>query len=119
MALILVAEDDDITRDLVRRALETDGHKVSVASDGREALDLAEAGQTFDLVVTDVDMPSLDGVSLAEALLARDPASASLSCRPLRMSWDGRVRLRSAASGSLPSRSRWRPFEARRLRFFG
>lgn len=72
MALILVAEDDDVTRDLVRRALETDGHQVSVASDGRDALDLAEA-QNFDLVVTDVDMPNLDGVELAEALLARDP----------------------------------------------
>lgn len=72
MALILIAEDEDVTRDLVRRALETDGHEVAVAGDGREALDLAEK-QAYDLIVTDVDMPNMDGVALAEALIERNP----------------------------------------------
>ncbi len=98
MALILVAEDDDMTRDLVRRALETDGHKVSVASDGREALDLAEAGQTFDFVVTDVDMPRLDGVGLAEALLARDPGQRIIIMSAIA---DELGRARAIAKGSV------------------
>jgi CheY-like chemotaxis protein len=72
MAQILVAEDEDVTRDLVRRALETDGHGVSVAADGLEALELASE-RAFDLVVTDVEMPNMDGVTLAEALIERDP----------------------------------------------
>lgn len=72
MAMILVAEDDDVTRDLVRRALETDGHQVTVAADGKAALEAAD-GQSFDLLITDVDMPNMDGVSLAEALLDRNP----------------------------------------------
>lgn len=76
MALILVADDDATTRDLVRRALESDGHEVVVAEDGSEALALAETrggDRAFDLVVTDVDMPNMDGVSLAEALIGRNP----------------------------------------------
>jgi two-component system cell cycle response regulator CpdR len=72
MAEILIAEDEDMTRDLVRRALETDGHEIAVAADGREALELANA-RGFDLVVTDVDMPNMDGVALAEALIERNP----------------------------------------------
>ena len=72
MARILIAENEEVTRDLVRRALETDGHGVSVAADGLEALELASE-RAFDLVVTDVEMPNVDGVALAEALIARNP----------------------------------------------
>ena len=72
MAQILIAEDEDLTRELVRRALEADGHEVAVAADGSEALELANA-RAFDLVVTDVEMPNMDGVALAEALIERNP----------------------------------------------
>ncbi len=96
MALILVAEDDDVTRDLVRRALETDGHTVRVAGDGRDALDLA-VGETFDLVVTDVDMPNLDGVGLAEALLERNPGQRIIMMSAIA---DELGRARTIAAGS-------------------
>lgn len=70
MARILLADDDAATRDLVRRALEADGHTVHVTQDGSEALDCVEGGsQKFDVLVTDVEMPLLDGVTLAQRAL--------------------------------------------------
>ncbi len=44
MARILLADDDAATRDLVRRALEAEGHKVLVTQDGNEALDQLKEG---------------------------------------------------------------------------
>ena len=74
MARILLADDDAATRDLVRRALATDGHTVSSTQDGTEALDkLREAPGGFDLLITDVQMPGLDGIALAETALAGSP----------------------------------------------
>lgn len=73
MARILLADDDAATRDLVRRALEAEGHSVHVTQDGSEALECVEGagGQQFDVLVTDVEMPLLDGVSLAQQALKR------------------------------------------------
>ena len=54
-------------RSRARRALEADGHSVLVTQDGNEALEqLKEGGQQFDVIVTDVEMPMLDGIALAE-----------------------------------------------------
>jgi DNA-binding NtrC family response regulator len=73
MARILLADDDAVTRDLVQRALATDGHVVTSTQDGSEALEkLREAPGTFDLLITDVQMPGLDGVALAEAGMSAD-----------------------------------------------
>jgi DNA-binding NtrC family response regulator len=80
MANILLADDDAAVRDLVRRALAAEGHSVHVTQDGGEALEhlLAHSG-TIDLLVTDVDMPQLDGVSLArEAVLLKPSLSIIL-----------------------------------------
>ncbi len=74
MAQILLADDDAATRDLVKRALEGDGHTVTLTQDGTEALDqVKEGGLKFDLLVSDVDMPTIDGIALAEhaAVLSR------------------------------------------------
>src|ERR1039457_7697591 len=68
MAKILVAEDDDTLRDLVVRALNDDGHKLTVATDGVAALDaLNRKNSEFDLLLTDVKMPVMDGIALALA----------------------------------------------------
>ena len=69
MARILLADDDAATRDLVRRALEADGHSVHVTQDGSEALECVEGAQKFDVLVSDVEMPLLDGVALAQRAL--------------------------------------------------
>lgn len=75
MARILLADDDQATRDLVKRALETDGHKVDLTQDGTEALETLTSGaQTFEVLVTDVHMPGLDGISLARKAIESQPA---------------------------------------------
>jgi CheY-like chemotaxis protein len=60
---VLIAENDPGVRDVLRDALEMDRLKVLVASDGQEALALADAWMV-DLLVTDVGMPRLDGFGL-------------------------------------------------------
>lgn len=66
MVRILLADDDQATRDLVKRALESDGHTVDLTQDGTEALEtLSSDGAAFDVLVSDVHMPGLDGISLA------------------------------------------------------
>jgi CheY-like chemotaxis protein len=68
MARILIAEDEDSLRALVARALAQDGHEVMVTCDGGEALEVLtrEAGR-FDLLLTDIRMPVMDGIALALA----------------------------------------------------
>ena len=63
---ILLTEDDDSVRSFVSRALELDGHKVDTACDGAEALErLTERDGHYDLLVSDVKMPVMDGIALA------------------------------------------------------
>ena len=68
MARILIAEDNDDLRDLVVRALSEDGHDITEAADGAAALDqLRKADVEFDLLLSDVKMPVMDGIALALA----------------------------------------------------
>lgn len=76
MAKILLADDDAAVRDLVRRALTSEGHNVEVTQDGQEALDVLESSTGVDILISDVDMPQLDGISLAEKALALKPSLA-------------------------------------------
>ena len=70
MARILVAEDTDAVRSFVVRALQFHGHEVTGVGDGAQALEkLAEA--EFDLLLTDIVMPVMDGIALA-LKVARD-----------------------------------------------
>lgn len=72
MARILLADDEEPVRALIARALAEDGHEVIATADGVEALDrLANDGGRFDLLLTDVKMPAMDGIALALAA-ARD-----------------------------------------------
>lgn len=64
MPNILIAEDDQAVREFVRRALAQAGHEVTVVSDGMEALEALAAGR-FDLLLSDIVMPELDGIALA------------------------------------------------------
>lgn len=67
MARILLADDDAALREFASRALAIDGHEVTLASGGVEALAWLTAGDArFDLLVTDIHMPAMDGLSLAE-----------------------------------------------------
>ena len=68
---ILVVDDEDKMRRILELALMGMGHEVVQAADGQEALDRLTEGD-FDLVLTDLRMPRLDGLGLLQALRARD-----------------------------------------------
>jgi two-component system, cell cycle response regulator CpdR len=72
VARILIAEDEEALRGFIVRALTQDGHEVVAAADGAEALDtLTRKKPPFDLLLTDIRMPLMDGIALALAA-ARD-----------------------------------------------
>lgn len=72
MPRILIADDEDSMRTLVARAIAMDGHEIVTAQDGAEALDIVtREGGAFDLLLTDIKMPVMDGIALALAV-ARD-----------------------------------------------
>src|SRR6202043_1776474 len=72
MARILIAEDESALRGQIVRALTADGHAVTASPDGGEALDaLVRENGAFDLLLTDIKMPVMDGIALALAA-ARD-----------------------------------------------
>ena len=65
---ILIVEDEDMVRAVAERALVRQGYVVETASDGEQALELFADGKRYDLVVSDVVMPNLDGPSMARQL---------------------------------------------------
>ena len=72
MPRILIADDEESMRLLVARAIAMDGHEIVTAEDGAEALDILTREEgTFDLLLTDIKMPVMDGIALALAA-ARD-----------------------------------------------
>ncbi len=64
MARILVAEDDRAVQSFVSRALTHKGHEVTAVDDGVQALERLRV-DNFDLLITDIVMPELDGIALA------------------------------------------------------
>jgi len=74
MARILLAEDDDIVRAFVSRALAHSGHDVVEAEDGELAAELCDAHDgRFDLLLSDIKMPVMDGIALARHVAVRHP----------------------------------------------
>jgi CheY-like chemotaxis protein len=72
VARILIADDEESMRLLVARAIKMDGHDTVTAEDGGEALDILTREEgAFDLLLTDIKMPIMDGIALALAA-ARD-----------------------------------------------
>jgi CheY-like chemotaxis protein len=66
MPRILIADDEESMRNLVARAIGMDGHDIVTAQDGAEALEILTADQGgFDLLLTDIQMPVMDGIALA------------------------------------------------------
>jgi two-component system response regulator MprA len=61
---ILIVDDDEPTRRLVRHRLESNGYEVQVCEDGREAADLLASGFEPSLAIFDIMMPRLDGTRL-------------------------------------------------------
>ncbi len=72
MSRVLIVDDEESMRMLVARAIAMDGHQTVTAQDGAEALEILTREQgRFDLLLTDIQMPIMDGIALALAT-ARD-----------------------------------------------
>ena len=72
MPRVLIADDEESMRMLVARAIAMDGHDIVTAEDGAEALEiLIRENGAFDLLLTDIKMPVMDGIALA-LTVARD-----------------------------------------------
>jgi two-component system, cell cycle response regulator CpdR len=72
MSRVLIADDEEPIRLLVARAIAMDGHEIVTAEDGAEALEILNRDNgAFDLLLTDIKMPVMDGIALALAV-ARD-----------------------------------------------
>jgi CheY-like chemotaxis protein len=69
-ALVLVVDDEDAIRELIADVISAYGYQVEMASDGLEALRLC-AERPYDLILSDLRMPRMDGAALYEALRAR------------------------------------------------
>lgn len=72
MARVLVVEDDEAVRDFVCRVLSMHGHSILTAQDGAEAVEQMNSHH-FDLLVSDIAMPVMDGISLALKVRATRP----------------------------------------------
>jgi DNA-binding NtrC family response regulator len=71
---ILIAEDDDLTRELLAKVLRRDGHEVAEVADGGEAIELLRReGSRFELILTDVQMPVASGTEILEEAARSQP----------------------------------------------
>ena len=68
MTRVLIVEDDPAVRDVVEYALSREGMETQTASDGEKALESVRAARPFDLVVLDVMLPGMDGISVCQEL---------------------------------------------------
>ena len=79
MARILVVEDDDSVRLFTQRALSADGHAVDVATDGDEGLErVSNAASPYDLILSDIRMPVMDGIEMAGRVADISPSTPIL-----------------------------------------
>ncbi|WP_158806726.1 chemotaxis protein CheW [Beijerinckia sp. L45] len=74
---VLLVDDRLFFRDMLSPILAAAGYKVTTASSGRDALAMLAKGATFHVIVTDIDMPEMDGYTLAQEI-KRDPKHAGL-----------------------------------------
>lgn len=70
---VLMAEDEPLAAEVLGEGLVDAGFEVLAANDGQEAVDLAVGGAAFDLLLTDLRMPRLDGKALIARLRAERP----------------------------------------------
>ena len=74
MARILIVEDDESVRSFTARAIQASGHQVETAEDGDEGLEtIRKAAGGYDLVLSDIRMPAMDGIEMAKRAAGEFP----------------------------------------------
>ncbi|MBF0183277.1 MAG: response regulator [Magnetococcales bacterium] len=113
MALIVVVDDDEVIRLLLREILQKAGHQVLEAGNGQEGLLLLQK-HPVDLVITDIFMPEMDGIDLLAAILRTKPDSKIIAMSGGYKAMDPHLTLRMAQSfGALEILSK--PLQADRI----
>lgn len=95
MAKILVIDDEEQLRDLLKQMLSRDGHEVMTASDGVEGVRNFDQFHP-DIVITDIIMPNKDGIEVITELLCRDPKTAIIAISGGRRAITAEFNLESA-----------------------
>jgi len=72
MAKILLVEDNEMNRDMLSRRLQRKGFEVAMATDGRQGVEMAQAG-AYDLILMDMSLPEVDGWEATRQLRASKP----------------------------------------------
>jgi DNA-binding response OmpR family regulator len=110
MAKILLVDDDTNMRSMVARALTGDGHHVTEAGDGETALETMAKSPDFHVLVTDVQMPGMDGLTLASRASSASPT--------LRVIVISALEQQAISGGQLGPKARWlaKPFTLDQIR---
>ncbi len=98
---ILVAEDNVVNQKVIRALLEQRGHRVDMADDGAVALEMAAAG-TFDVILMDVQMPEMDGLTALRLLRERGSQVPVIALTAHAMQGDRERFLEAGADGYVP-----------------
>jgi CheY-like chemotaxis protein len=92
---LLVVDDDPVVSKTLRQILEIEGHQVVTAMGGQEAIDLLQGQNSFDVVITDLGMPHVDGTRVATAVKEHAPGTRVI----LLTGWGQKL----VAEGNVPS----------------
>lgn len=95
---LLLVDDSQFFRDMLTPLLAASGYDVTTAASAEEALALKDKGEHFDLIVSDIDMPGMDGIAMAERFKA-DPSWSKIPMVALSSYSNPRLIERSRAAG--------------------
>lgn len=111
MAVIMAVDDAKTMRDLVKGILENEGHEIITAEDGEQAMQIARQ-QNVELVLSDVNMPNMNGISLVSKL-RRLPEYSTVPIMMLTTEGDGYKKTKARSMGA----NGWlqKPFTPERL----
>jgi CheY-like chemotaxis protein len=72
MKKVLIIDDDKIVREPIKEYLTNMGYSVNVAKDGKDGIDMFRKAGNFDVVITDIEMPKMNGIAVAHLIRASE-----------------------------------------------
>ncbi|MBT1065305.1 response regulator [Bowmanella sp. Y26] len=109
---VLIVDDSPSIRQMVEATLKSASYAVTAAKDGQEAFDICKGGKSFDFVLTDQNMPRMDGLTLVKSLRTL-PAFSRTPIVMLTTEASDEMKAQGRAAGA----SGWmvKPFDPRKL----